>query len=144
MMLLSYTIADFHLFFDGAVDIQIWAPPTRSQFKVCDSQVTVKACGPLVWNITRCQAIYHLLPVPSLVRAWFHDSAGDTDFYQMSLSQSESTILHESIISWYTVHVWQCVLHCFELFANNELERVRTLVWDDILAFLTNINVYVY
>ena len=28
----------------------------------------------------------------------FHDSAGDTDFYQMSLSQSESTILHESII----------------------------------------------
>ena len=42
-------------------------------------------------NITRCQ-------VPSRVRAWFHDSAGDIDFYQMSLSQSESTILHESII----------------------------------------------
>ena len=29
-------------------------------------------------NITRCQ-------VPSRVRAWFHDSAGDIDFYQMSL-----------------------------------------------------------
>ena len=28
----------------------------------------------------------------------FHDSAGDIDFYQMSLSQLESTILHESII----------------------------------------------
>ena len=42
-------------------------------------------------NITRCQ-------VPSRVRAWFHDSEGDIDFYQMSLSQSESTILHESII----------------------------------------------
>ena len=41
-------------------------------------------------NITRCQ-------VPSRVRAWFHDSAGDIDFYQMSLSQSESTILRESI-----------------------------------------------
>ena len=36
--------------------------------------------------------------VPSRVRAWFRDSAGDIDFYQMSLSQSESTILHESII----------------------------------------------
>ena len=45
-------------------------------------------------NITRCQ-------VPSRVRAWFHDSAGDIDFYQMSLSQSESTILHESIILLY-------------------------------------------
>ena len=42
-------------------------------------------------NITRCQ-------VPSRVRAWFRDLAGDIDFYQMSLSQSESTILHESII----------------------------------------------
>ena len=42
-------------------------------------------------NITRHQAI-------SPVRAWFRDSAGDIDFYQMSLSQSESTILHESMI----------------------------------------------
>ena len=42
-------------------------------------------------NMTRCQ-------VPSSVRAWFHDSADDIDFYQMSLSQSESTVLHESII----------------------------------------------
>ena len=41
--------------------------------------------------ITHCQ-------VPSRVRAWFHNSAGDIDFYQMSLGQSESTILHESII----------------------------------------------
>ena len=45
-------------------------------------------------NITRCQ-------VPSRVRAWFHDSAGDIDFYPMSLSQSESTILHERIIVCY-------------------------------------------
>ena len=45
-------------------------------------------------NITRCQ-------VQSHVRA-FHDSAGDVDFYQMRLGQSESTILHESII-WYNM-----------------------------------------
>ena len=48
MMLLSDTIVDFHLFYDGAVDIQIWALLTRSQCKVSDTQVTVKACGPLV------------------------------------------------------------------------------------------------
>ena len=49
---------------------------------------------------TRCQ-------VPSRTRAWFHDSASDIDFYQMSLSLSESTILHESImsyISFFRVH----------------------------------------
>ena len=47
-MLLSDTIVDFHLFYDGAVDIQILALLTRSQCKVSDTQVTVKACGPLV------------------------------------------------------------------------------------------------
>ena len=26
MMLLSYTMVDFNLFYDGADDIQIWAP----------------------------------------------------------------------------------------------------------------------
>ena len=43
-------------------------------------------------NITRCQ-------VPSRVRAWFHDSAGDIDFNQIAFIQSEYTciILHESI-----------------------------------------------
>ena len=44
----SYTIIDYHLFYDWAVDIQIWAPLTRSQCKVSDTQVTVKACGSLV------------------------------------------------------------------------------------------------
>ena len=47
-MLLSYTIVDFHLFYDGAVDIQIWALLTSSQCEVSDTQVTVKARGPLV------------------------------------------------------------------------------------------------
>ena len=36
------------LFYDGVVDIQIWALLTRSQCKVSDTQVTVRACGPLV------------------------------------------------------------------------------------------------
>ena len=52
---------------------------------------SAQAIHPPSSNITHCQ-------VPLRVRAWFHASAGDTDFYQMSLSQSESTILHESII----------------------------------------------
>ena len=51
MMLLSYTIIDFHLFYDGAVDIQIWAPPTWSQCNVSETQVTVKAYGPLVFLV---------------------------------------------------------------------------------------------
>ena len=42
-------------------------------------------------NITCCQ-------IPSSVRVLFLDSASDIDFCQMSLSQSESTIKHESII----------------------------------------------
>ena len=50
MMLLSDTIVDFHLFYDGAVDMQIWALLTRSQCKVSDTRVTVKAHGPLVFT----------------------------------------------------------------------------------------------
>ena len=49
-MLLSYTIVEFHLFYDGAGDIQIWALLTRSQCKVSDTQLTVKHCGPLEKN----------------------------------------------------------------------------------------------
>ena len=47
-MLLSDTIVDFHIFYDEAVDIQIRAPLTSSHCKVGDTQVTVKALGPLV------------------------------------------------------------------------------------------------
>ena len=50
MLLLSYIIADFHLYYDWTVDIQIWALLTRSQCKVSDTQVTVKACGALVFQ----------------------------------------------------------------------------------------------
>ena len=60
---------------------------------------------PSTSNITSCQ-------VPSRVRAWFHDSASDIDFYQMSLSQSESTILHESIILFYVTWVTH-VTYCY-------------------------------
>ena len=44
---------------------------------------------PSLRNIIRCQ-------VPSRVRAWFHDSAGDNDFNQMSLSHQNQFFLHES------------------------------------------------
>ena len=47
-MLLSYTIVDFYLFNNGAVDMQMYALLTRTQCKVSNTQVTVKACGPLV------------------------------------------------------------------------------------------------
>ena len=47
--------------------------------------------------ITRRQANIISCQVPSRVRAWFHDSASDIYFDQMSLSQSYSATLHESI-----------------------------------------------
>ena len=74
MMLLSYTIVDFHLFYDGAVDIQIWAPPTRSQCKVCDTQVTVKACGPHFKNIqgknNLCFVADNCIQFPIILAFW--------------------------------------------------------------------------
>ena len=39
---------DFHLFYDGAADMQIWILLTRSQCRVSHTQVTVKALGHLV------------------------------------------------------------------------------------------------
>ena len=48
-MLLSFTIVDFVFYYNnGAVDMQICTLLTRIQCKVSDTQVTVKACGPLV------------------------------------------------------------------------------------------------
>ena len=48
-MLLSYTIVDFYFYYsNGAVNMQICTLLTRIQCKVSDTEVTVKACGPLV------------------------------------------------------------------------------------------------
>ena len=58
-MLLSYTIVDFDFYYNnGAVDMQICTLLTRSQYKVSDTQVTVKACGPLVENYLKL--LYHV------------------------------------------------------------------------------------
>ena len=48
MMMLPYATIDFNLFYDGAVDMQIWALLTRGQGKNHDTKVTVKNYGPLV------------------------------------------------------------------------------------------------
>ena len=50
-MLISYTIFGFHSFYNGAVDLQMLPLLTRRQCKVCDTHVTVKACGPHFKNI---------------------------------------------------------------------------------------------
>ena len=42
---------------------------------------------------------------------WFHDSAADIDFYQMSLSQSITNILHESTILLFVIFIEnECVI----------------------------------
>ena len=46
MMLLSYTIVDFYL--NGAADMQICTLLTRIQYKVYDTQVTVRPVGLLL------------------------------------------------------------------------------------------------
>ena len=61
--------------------VRIYGEPYAHKFCAVD----------IFWNITRCQVLSH-------VRAWFHDSVGDIYFNQMSLDQSESTILHGSKI----------------------------------------------
>ena len=58
------------------------------QFPMYPSRAVKNIISPVVKQ-------YHPLPRPITS---FHDSAGGIDVYQMSLSQSESTILHESII----------------------------------------------
>ena len=69
-MLLSDTIVDFHLFYDGAVDIQMWALLTRSQCKVSDTQVTVKACGPLVCPSILLTAIFFMCKFVLLLKLY--------------------------------------------------------------------------
>ena len=70
--------------------VRIYGEPYAHKFCAVDN-FQILEYHPSSSNITRSH-------VPSRVRAWFHDSAGVIDFYQMSLSQSEKTILHESII----------------------------------------------
>ena len=59
--------------------VRIYGEPYAHKFSAVDIFLEYH---PSSSNITRCQ-------VPSRVRAWFHDSAGDIDFYPMSLTQSE-------------------------------------------------------
>ena len=72
-MLLSNSIVDFHLFYDGAVDIQIWDLSTRSQCKVCDTQVTVKACGPLVFFMSTIVFMNKINSLIFISEIWFFD-----------------------------------------------------------------------
>ena len=48
IMLFSYDIVDFHLFYDGDIDMLIWIMLIRNQYRVSAIQVTVKAYGPLL------------------------------------------------------------------------------------------------
>ena len=49
-MQLSYASVDFYLFYDEPVDMQIWDLLTRIEYRASNTQVTIKACGPLVLN----------------------------------------------------------------------------------------------
>ena len=87
--------------------VRIYGEPYAHKFWAVDIFLEYRQSSS---NITPCQ-------VPSRVRAWFHDSAGDIDFYQMSFSQSESTILHESIILPIITQYFSFVCHIVIMFA---------------------------
>ena len=57
----------FFKFYDAPVDMQIWAPLTRSQCRISDTQVTVKAHEllvslatfmPMIWSIHKVSILY--------------------------------------------------------------------------------------
>ena len=80
-MLLTYLIVDFYLFYDGVVDIQIWALLAESQCKVSYTKVKVKACGLLVKVLLCIFAISLLFPPrkghgPSFEQTWIPITQG--------------------------------------------------------------------
>ena len=67
--------------------------------QIYDEPYAHKFCAVDIFsNITRQQGKITRCQVPSHLREWFNNSAGDIDFYQIILSQSESTIFYESMI----------------------------------------------
>ena len=69
IMQFSSAIVDFYLFSDGSVDMQIWTLLSRSQCRVSDTEVTVKAWGPLVSNLHDCLPYHTDLLI--FVLPWF-------------------------------------------------------------------------
>ena len=91
IMQFSSAIVDFYLFSDGSVDMQIWTLLSRSQCRVSDTEVTVKACGPLVSNLHDCLP-YH------------------TDLLIFVLPWFVKTKQFESVYLIFFLHMYICVL----------------------------------
>ena len=88
------------LIFDNKSTISIFKvyySSYKTQVRIYGEPYAHKFCAvEILWNITRRQAIS---PAANFIT--FYDSAGEIDFYQMSLSQSESTsiiLLNTSIL----------------------------------------------
>ena len=71
IMLLSYATVDFHLFYDVAVDMQIWALLTRSKCRASDTRVTVKVLGSLVQLLTAMVIMTNMHNYMDFVYWWF-------------------------------------------------------------------------
>ena len=91
--IITFTVSFSSLVNSNAHTTPVWiySEPYAYKFSAVD----------IFWNITRRHAISPVPKFHHLLGHVFCDSAGDIDFYQMSLSQLESTILHESIIYIY-------------------------------------------
>ena len=112
IILLFYAIADFYSFYEGAVEMQICAFMTRGGFRVSDSHVTVKACGPLVlkYSCQTYECIYvFILTTPELF--WFVW----WDFVLLhSISPKQTNNLPELVeakIGWLFNYILSCSVH---------------------------------
>ena len=106
MILFTYSIIDYHLFYDGAVDIQIWALLTRSQCKVSDTQVTGKAWWPLVYSQNGVLKIGWKISSDSWVLAVVHLSiflSAACKLYAFSISSSELFDQFQPILVQYNI-----------------------------------------
>ena len=87
-------IVNFYIFYDGPVDIQMWSYMTLSQCRVSDTQVTVKACWPLVRE--------HNGLFNSSVSGWCEHQCMQEDAH---LNEQRKVHLHRSLQSWFISYV---------------------------------------
>ena len=66
-MQLSAAIVDFDLFYDEPVDMQMWVSLTRSQCRVPDTQVTVKALFRIHIESENCKVIHFSFLITGIV-----------------------------------------------------------------------------
>ena len=89
----------FYIFNDMAADMQIWALHTRSQCRVSDTQMTVKALGPLV-IFSRRFCIYQPFLVENVLK-WIRQTEGPyPSSRQIMILEHVHVLLYHNILNY--------------------------------------------